>query len=273
MPMMALEGGGSESKRLHLIEEEDNPMVNKQLQENDEKNMADGEENAGGGKNVWICSAVCAAICFSFGNEGISIVTAQVDGLACIFYLSFGSWICGIIYQIVMCIVNRCDPTKDYVWHPNNLIINGKLVKVHLVIFILMSFLFMGIMISMYMTMYFSHMSGVNVGVITTFWSIQPLVAAVLDLLINREMLGFHHIVGMILVILGAVSIGYSGINKQNDGKHLAPNNAPTENPNSDMTFHPVIQDPKSPMWIAILWGFITPCFFIARAMYAKFIT
>lgn len=77
----------------------------------------------------------------------------------------------------------------------------------------------------------------------------------------------------MILVILGAVAIGYTGIYKQEDGKLHAPNETPTVNPNGDMAFHPVIQDQKAPTWIAILWGFITPCFFLAQSFFTKFIT
>jgi hypothetical protein len=77
----------------------------------------------------------------------------------------------------------------------------------------------------------------------------------------------------MILVILGAVAIGYTGIHKNKDNKLHAPNEIPTVNPNDDMAFHPVIADPQSPTWIAILWGFITPCFFLAQSFYTKFIT
>jgi hypothetical protein len=85
-----------------------------------------------------------------------------------------------------MSIVNYRDPTVNHVWHRNNLIIDGKLNCVHLVLFLIMCCLFFGIMASIFMTMYFSHMSGVNVGVITTIWSVQPLIAAMLDFLIYR---------------------------------------------------------------------------------------
>ena len=70
------------------------------------------------------------------------------------------------------------------------------------------------------MTMYFSHIAGVNVGVITTIWSVQPLIAAFIDYLVNKEMIGFHHFVGMVLVVLGAISIGYSGTTKMSSGQH-----------------------------------------------------
>ena len=68
--------------------------------------------------------------------------------------------------------MNWNDPTKNYIWHRNNLIIGGELNSIHLVLFVIMCCLFFGIMSSIFMTMYFSHMSGVNVGVITTIWSV-----------------------------------------------------------------------------------------------------
>lgn len=39
------------------------------------------------------------------------------------------------------------------------------------------------------------------------------------------------------------------------------------------MAYQPVLRDTESPTWIAILWGFITPCFFLAQSFFVKFIT
>ena len=50
------------------------------------------------------------------------------------------------------------------------------------------------------------------------------------------------------------------------------PNTIP-QKPNDDMYFRQVIKDPQAPTWIAILWGFITPCFFLAQSFFTKFIT
>ena len=121
------------------------------------------------------------------------------------------------------------------------------------------------------MTMYFSHMSGINVGVITTIWSVQPLIAAIIDWIVYRQQLGFHHIIGMILVILGAIAIGTTGIAKN---KENLLNIEQSRAASSDgMAYHPVLQDQQSPTWIALLWGFITPCFFLAQSFYTKYIT
>lgn len=85
-----------------------------------------------------------------------------------------------------MSVKNYMNPAVDHVWHRNNIIIDGKLNVTHLILFLIMCCLFLGIMSSIFMTMYFSHISGVNVGVITTIWSVQPLIAAVIDWIIHR---------------------------------------------------------------------------------------
>jgi len=55
-------------------------------------------EESGFKQSKWIPSAIGAAVMFCFGNEVITIVTTHVDGLACIFYLSFGAFASGIVF-------------------------------------------------------------------------------------------------------------------------------------------------------------------------------
>lgn len=58
--------------------------------------------------------------------------------------------------------------------------------------------------------MYYAHMADVNVGIITTIWSIQPLAAATLDYFINGEKLTRYHLLGMIMVVISALTISFS---------------------------------------------------------------
>lgn len=60
-------------------------------------------------------------------------------------------------------------------------------------------------------------MSGLNVGVITTMWSVEPLFGATIDWIVNGQKLGINHVFGIILVVSGAISIGYAGIGKKSD--------------------------------------------------------
>ena len=133
----------------------------------------------------WIAPTLYAAIFFSISNEFISVVSAHVDGLQTVFYYSFGGWVAGILYQAIMSIANWRDATVNHIWHRNNIIINGKLKRMHLVLFMLSCCYFFLITISKLMTIYFSHMAGINVGVITTMWAVEPLFGATIDWIIN----------------------------------------------------------------------------------------
>jgi len=171
-----------------------------------------------------------------------------------------------------MMIKNYNNPESKTLWHSHNIIINGKLNFKHLLMFIIMCFFWFGNLSSIFMTMYFSHIAGVNVGVITTIWSVQPLIAAFIDYLVNREVIGFHHFVGMILIVLGAISIGYTGTTKVSSNHLQIPNHI-QPNTHDGVLYAPEIHDQKAPVWIAIMWGFITPCFFLGQSFYTKYIT
>ena len=97
-------------------------------------------------------------------------------------------------------------------------------------------------------------MADVNVGVITTIWSVQPLIAAVLDYFIYSEKLMRFHLVGMVMIVAGAIAIGYSSNEKENLMVDVR----------VEEQVGQVIVDPKAPKWIAILFGFIAPCFMLA---------
>jgi drug/metabolite transporter (DMT)-like permease len=58
--------------------------------------------------------------------------------------------------------------------------------------------------------MYLAHLASVNVGIITTIWGVQPLGAAVLDYLINKEKLTIYHLLGMILIVGGGIAVSLS---------------------------------------------------------------
>ena len=61
------------------------------------------------------------------------------------------------------------------------------------------------------LTMWFANRAGVNVGVITCIWSINPLFMAFLDFIIFGQNLRYYHMIGTILLILSAVSISLVG--------------------------------------------------------------
>ena len=115
--------------------------------------------------------------------------------------------------------------------------------------------------------MYYSHMSGINVGIITTLWSIQPLAAAFLDYLINGEKLTKYHLIGIVLVLASALLIAFS--------KAADPEEEPIGQSFSRFGSAQIneLQDDRVPKWIAVLFGILTPCFFVANGLYIKHLT
>lgn len=68
---------------------------------------------------VWLPYALASAVCFFSGNSILATITANIDGLATIFYVSAGAIFCGALHVIVKCIQNRG-------WHGQNMIVGGK---------------------------------------------------------------------------------------------------------------------------------------------------
>jgi drug/metabolite transporter (DMT)-like permease len=127
--------------------------------------------------------------------------------------------------------------------------------------------------------MYYSHMADVNVGIITTIWSIQPLAAAILDYFIYGEKLMKHHLFGMVFVVGSALCISlasqvktvdFDQINFDSRSPFLAgyPSGFTYENNNLSVTF-----DPKVPKWVAVVFGLLTPVFFVASGLFIKHLT
>ena len=94
------------------------------------------------------------------------------------------------------------------------------------------------------MTIYFSHLSGINVGIITTLWTTEPLFSAILDWIIYGQRLFLNHIMGIIFVVAGAICIGLSGASKKKDSVLHAPNYAPPVSVDGSGAFNPTLVDP-----------------------------
>lgn len=179
-------------------------------------------------------------------------MTANVDGLAAIFYLSAGCIFCGACHIIFMTCKRGCK------WHPQNIIVNGQVKPMNVIRFILQCCMFFAVQAFKFLTMYYSHMAHVNVGIITTLWSVQPLAAAFLDYLIYGERLTIYHLVGIVLVVASAFCISFSRVEQ------------------ADLSVpHPYVEiyDEQFPKWVAVLFGILTPCVFVAGGLWIKHMT
>ena len=106
-----------------------------------------------------------------------------------------------------------------------------------------------------FLTMYYSHMANVNVGIITTLWSVQPLAAGAFDYILYGERLTIFHLVGIVMVVASAFCISYSKVEATEPDPFVE------------------IYDEKFPKWIAVLFGILTPCFFVAGGLWIKHMT
>jgi len=111
--------------------------------------------------------------------------------------------------------------------------------------------IFLFVNCNIFLTMYYAHLADVNVGVITTIWAVQPLFGAILDKLIYDEDLKFSYIFGILLIAASSVCIGLKPAEASADGM--------------------VLKD--FPKWPAILFAFITPCFFTGSGLFNKHLT
>lgn len=106
--------------------------------------------------------------------------------------------------------------------------------------------------------MYFANTAGVNVGVITTIWSVNPLFMAVADYLIYGQRLQYFHIIGLIAIVACTICISLSSV----VGAQPAPLQA-----------NMVADHLKDPIWIPIVFGILTPVTFTVNGILTKHLT
>lgn len=102
--------------------------------------------------------------------------------------------------------------------------------------------------------MYFSNLAGVNVGVITTIWSLNPIFLAIADYFINKQKLKYYHSIGLISIICCCVAINLSDVFKSS-----APNK--------------VSQSNQSQVWVPVIFGILTAMAFTSNGMLTKHLT
>ena len=147
---------------------------------------------------LWLPNCIVAAICFCLCNSFISYITERVNGVAAIFYMSFGAIIVFLVFQTAMAIkryrnphepdyITKCEPRKPTLWHPHNLVINGYVRWINVVRFGIFGLITVFVNCNIFLTMYYSHLADINVGVITTIWAIQPLFGSLLDYWLYKE--------------------------------------------------------------------------------------
>ena len=64
------------------------------------------------------------------------------------------------------------------------------------------------------LTMYFATDAGINVGVVTVIWSVNPLLMALADRIIYKTKLKYYHYVGLLAIMICTIVIALVGAGK-----------------------------------------------------------
>ena len=104
------------------------------------------------------------------------------------------------------------------------------------------------------MTMFHATNAGVNTGIILTFWSVNPLFMAVMDYLLFGTRLKYYHLVGTFSIILCTIVVNLKAVFE--------------ETPPTVKTI-----EHKTPIWVPVLYGLITPMCFTSSGLLTKHAT
>ena len=95
------------------------------------------------------------------------------------------------------------------------MIIQGKVSKVNVIGFIAFCFVYFLVQNMAFLTMYFSALAKMNVGLITTLWSVNPLFNAIMDRIMFDEKLKAYHAIGMIFIVICTALLSLSSVLKK----------------------------------------------------------
>ena len=73
-----------------------------------------------------------------------------------------------------------------------------------------LSCFYTGIDLGIFVTMYFAHRAGLNVGIITALWGISPLIMSICERLIFGTPLLFTNVIGIFFMIGSTVCVSLS---------------------------------------------------------------
>lgn len=119
-----------------------------------------------------------------------------------------------------------------------------------------------------FLTMYFAARAGVNAGIITTLWSLNPLYIAVCDYFFFGTKLRYYHHVGTFAIIVCIILISLSGvIEPALPGAPPTPKGPPLIS--KDDPYYALFSF-TVPAFVPVLFGIVTPTCFTANGMMTK---
>ncbi len=131
---------------------------------------------------MWVIYSLMAALLFAICDATISEIS--VAGPKGILYFCLGTLVCGIVFFAYRFRQNYVN--KGVFWVDFRFKVDGTLNMVNMIGFLIFALIY-GLYQNLAVTcFYFTNKAGINVGVMTTIWSINPLFIAVLDYLIYK---------------------------------------------------------------------------------------
>jgi drug/metabolite transporter (DMT)-like permease len=108
-------------------------------------------------------------------------------------------------------------------------------------------------------TMIFAGKAHINVGIIVTIWSVNPMFVAVADYFVNGQKLQYFHILGMSSMVVCSVLISLNSIVNKTEV--------------ADTSDTALDEAPTVPVWVPILFGLLTPVCFTTNGLLTKHLT
>ena len=128
----------------------------------------------------------------------------------CIFYFASGGIVTGIVYHLWYSHRNL-KKGKSF-WNDQNLVLDGQVYWRNVVGFTVYCLLYFLIQNLAFLTMFFSALAQVNVGLITTIWSVNPLFMAIMDFIIFKQKLYYYHLVGTISIVICTIVLSLTSV-------------------------------------------------------------
>ena len=153
-------------------------------------------------------------------------------------------------------------------WNDQNLVVNGQIVKEHVVGFIAYCFLYFLVQNMAFLTMYFADRAQINAGIISTLWSLNPLYMAVCDYWLYGTKLKYYHHLGTFSIILCIIFISLNSLVVPTVPGQ-PPNTKGPEPIKEDNPYYELFSY-SVPAVVPVVFGVLTPTCFTTNGMLTK---
>ena len=172
-------------------------------------NSEDRTSTVGQGRptRLWLAYAFTAACLFVIYYTLLARLSAAA-GFLSVFYLSGGSIFWSLCFHLYKSFGNWRN--SGHFWNDQNLIKGGKLAVRNLLGLLVYA---MTMLVAIYITfasIHFAVKAQINPGVVSTIWSIDPIIMAVADYVWFGQKLQYYHHVGIVSIVACSIVLSLS---------------------------------------------------------------